>query len=116
RKLIDITQDIRVPRFTLQISRSGWWKRSQIVWLAPQRIPKPLYELVKCLNDAASQCEIAVDKRDYRAHITLARKARSFQAIEFTPIRWEVTEFCLFNSSPVPGGVEYQLKHSWRLS
>ena len=115
-KLIDITNDIHVPSFTLQMSRCGWWKRSQVAWLAPQRIPKPLYELVNLLTDAARQSEITVANRSYRAHITLARKLSSFQSIGFTPFRWEVTEFCLFNSSPVPGGVEYQLMHSWPLS
>jgi 2'-5' RNA ligase len=115
-KLIDITNDIHVPRFTLQISRSGCWKRSQVAWLAPHRIPKPLYDLVNCLTDAARQSDIEVSERGYRAHITLARKVHSFQSMGFTPIPWEVTDFCLFNSTPVPGGVEYQLMHSWPLS
>lgn len=115
-KLIELTNDIEVSRFTLQISRSGWWKRSQVAWLAPQRVPKPLYDLVNLLTDAARHSEITVANRAYQAHITLARKVRAFQAIGFTPFQWEVTEFCLLNSSPVAGGVEYQLMHSWPLS
>jgi 2'-5' RNA ligase len=115
-KLIDICNCIAVPRFSLQISRSGCWKRSQIAWLAPHPVPKSLYQLVNLLADAAKQCEIPVVNRSYRAHITLARKLRSYQHFGFTPIHWEVTEFCLFDSRPVPGGVEYQLMHSWPLS
>ena len=114
--LIDITNDIDLPGFTLQIARSGWWKRSRIAWVAPNTASKPLFNLVNSLSEAARQSKIAVANRDFHAHITLARRVRSFQAVGFTPIHWEVTEFCLFNSTSIPGGVEYKLMHAWPLS
>ena len=108
--------DVSAGRFTLDITRSGWWRRSGPAWVGPARVPRELKRLHSELSSLAYACGLAVDSRPYRPHVTLARKLKAMPRVEFEPIRWEVREFCLVESRTLPEGPEYRIIRRWPLT
>ena len=107
---------LRIPRFSLQIDRCGWWKRAKVSWLAPADIPAPLLDLVKHIDQLSTSAGLPVDERDYHPHLTVARKlARPVPTHRFVPIHWDVSEFCLVESVTHSQGARYRIMRSWSL-
>lgn len=105
--------NIVVPPMTLTFNRLDYWKRPRVVCLSTEQIDPPVASLVEQLTCAAIQNEIKVDRRPYKAHVTLLRKAKSPPEIEFEPIVWQARAFCLVESCSTPSGVEYRVIESW---
>jgi RNA 2',3'-cyclic 3'-phosphodiesterase len=114
--LIRAASRLQVAPFSLNLDRSGWWKKPKIAWLAPTDCPEELSRLVAELGALAQSCGLALDGRPYRPHLTFARKVpRALADIPLQPISWNIKEFCLLESKTHPQGVEYQVKVSWPL-
>ena len=93
----------------LILDQLGWWKRPQVVWLAPSCTPVELVELASELAGMAAQCGIQVDDRPYKAHMTLLRKVRKNPHLPaITPVHWSISKFTLLQSINTPGGVKYE--------
>lgn len=108
---------LQTPGFPLRLERNGWWKHSGIAWLAPERAPPPLLSLVDELRRLSKQAGLSVEERDYRPHLTLARKLkRGPGPLRFEPLHWQVKDFCLVESVTHSQGASYQLMQSWPLS
>lgn len=108
---------LQIPGFELRLERNGWWKRSGIAWLAPERTPPPLLSLVGELRRLGKQAGLSIEERDYRPHLTLARKLkREPGPLRFEPLHWQVRDFCLVESVPHSQGANYQPVQSWALS
>lgn len=105
-----------LPRFRLQLDQSGWWKPAQVAWLAPSRTPGPLQQLHDSLYRMALALDLKLDERAYRPHVTLARKQKRPVSLQFTPLCWEVNDFCLAESIPQTGYVEYRIIRRWALT
>jgi RNA 2',3'-cyclic 3'-phosphodiesterase len=116
QRLSDETDDIPAKHFQFQLSGSGWWKRSGVLWLAPAHIPEQLYNLADRLAAIAARCNLSIEDRPYRPHVSLARKILSPMDLEFEPISWEVRDFCLVESTTLPSGAEYKIIHTWPLT
>ena len=58
------------------------------------------------------------ETREYRAHITLARKVKRGprQPQPVQTISWKVDRFVLVESVPEPRGVRYEVLRSWTLT
>ena len=92
----------------LVFDRLGWWPDSRVLWLAPNRIPGSLTELVEKLKASVNECGIPVDKRPFRAHITLVRKVRQLPSLpEIEPVQWHAHKWVLVRSNTRPEGVRY---------
>ena len=112
---------IIAPGFELYLNRLGYWRRSGIVWLAPQTPPAELISLVEQLKSALLSCGFRPEKRPFKAHITLARKypatawpiARLSSAPSAIHIRWRINRFALLESLFVKGGVHYRELRTW---
>lgn len=103
--------------FELQLEQIGHWPRPQVVWLAPQKTPEPLRDLVRQLNEGLPACGYQPELRPYRAHLTLARKVSGqFPASQIKPLRWPVEQFCLVQSVTHPDGVQYRILRTWFLA
>jgi len=114
--LINAMSAISVRRFLLEINRSGWWVRPQIVWLGPEVVPEQLTQLWADIHKLVRERQIPVEARPYRPHITLARKIRADIPLEYAPIHWNVRDFCLVESVTRAEGAEYKIIQHWALT
>lgn len=102
--------------FSLMLDRVEHRPKQGIVWAAAA-VPEPLAALVDGLRRALLECGVQAETREYRAHVTLARKVRraaNVGAIE--PIAWHVDGFVLVESRTYPSGASYQILRSWPLA
>jgi 2'-5' RNA ligase len=104
--LLAAAAQVSVAPFVLEINRSGWWAKSQVVWLAPRHVPDGLWKLWGDLRKLVSACGLPVETRPYQPHVTLARNVAADMAVGYTPIRWNVRDFCLVESSTGEEGAE----------
>lgn len=104
--------------FSLSLDTLGWFPRPQVLWLGAGQIPAALRELVRDLNEGLPACGHVPETREYRAHITLARKVKRGprQPQPMEAISWTVDRFVLVESVPEPSGVHYEVLRSWRLA
>jgi 2'-5' RNA ligase len=93
----------------LILDHIGWWKKTQVVWLAPSHIPEEIQLFAAELAAASTHCAIRPDQRPYRPHVTLARGVRRkpvLQTVE--PVQWPVRGFSLVQSQTIPEGSRYK--------
>jgi 2'-5' RNA ligase len=101
--------NVRSQNIELEFDRIDFWKRSKIMCLQADFVPNPLLELVKSLESAAKPFGFRPEKRPYRPHMTIARKARFFEAITLAqPLRLQWSGFHLVESHSTPAGVQYK--------
>lgn len=111
-----ITSRLEGRAFSLMLDRVEHRPKQGIVWAAAA-VPEPLAALVDGLRQALLECGLQTDNREYRAHVTLARKVRraaNIGAIE--PIAWHIDRFVLVESKTYPSGASYQIVRSWSLA
>ncbi|MFA9461934.1 RNA 2',3'-cyclic phosphodiesterase [Thiohalorhabdus methylotrophus] len=107
---------LELPSFTLAIDRLGLWARRGLLWAGPSRAPEALPALAAELGRSLEPCGLERDRRPFRAHLTLARKAAGQpprQAMD--PLEWRVDRFVLVASQLGPGGSAYTLLREWPL-
>jgi len=114
--LIQAARSVRGQPFELILDRIGYWRRSQLLWLGSTAMPAELQTLVEELRAAVAPCEIALDDRPFKAHVTLVRDLRRRPGPRsIDPVAWRVTRFSLMESLPTNGGVDYRVVESWDL-
>ncbi len=102
--------------FSLMLDRVEHRPKQGIVWAAAA-VPEPLAALVAGLRRVLLDCGLQPENREYRVHVTLARKVRravNIGAIE--PITWHIDRFVLVESKTYPSGASYQIMRSWSLA
>lgn len=107
---------IRGTPIDLSFDELDYWRRPRVLCLTCRRQPHHLYSLVNALVGMVEQFPIRLDKRAYRAHITLARKAQRRPDIEFEPIAIHSDRFALVQSISTDSGVRYKVLESWPLT
>jgi len=108
-------ETVPMEPFTLVLDRPGWWRKSQVLWIAPATVPETLQALYEQLASLASGCGIATERRPYSPHMTLARKVfRKPRLPEFEPVIWDVRQFSLMRAETLPSGARYE--PVWRSS
>lgn len=108
--------NIIAPAMDILFDQLSLWRRPGILSLTCSQPPQPLLDLVAELTRIAVSCDIDVDTRPYKAHVTLARKARFKPEIELKPLPWPAKSFTLMESVSTDRGVEYQVLQSWPLA
>ena len=87
----------------------GWPKGLAVV--CPQEVPEQLDSLHVALAQALRSFGLPVEQRDFRPHVTLARKATGAVPPAHTPrFRWVVAGYALMESVP---GADYRLVRSY---
>ncbi len=104
-----------LARFVLPIDTLGFRQRARLLWAAPGTVPAVLLELESWLWRELTELGISRERRAYRPHVTLARRAH-LVSDTLTPLRWPVVEFVLVESSPGPRSSVYQILETWPLS
>lgn len=116
-ELIEKINNIKDEPFSLQLTRVGFWKKPQILFIGTTQIPKPLLSLVKSIKKCVKQQGLKTDNREYKPHVTIARKVKQIMAPEETfKIDWPVNSFALVVSNSTDSGVEYSVINEWSLT
>ena len=111
-----VASQVRAQSFTLHLDEVGYWRKPRILWVGASRLPSPLVQLLSSLNDGLSRCGFKPERREYRAHVTLARKVRKPIAHRnIDPIPWPIDSFVLVESRTLPAGASYQVSRTWSL-
>lgn len=84
----------------LTLDRAALW-RGGVAVLEPIAVPTPLVELHLALGAALRALGVPVETRPWRAHVTLARRARG-DVPRITPLAWPVRGHALVESRLQP--------------
>ena len=104
---------IRSPEFPIELDRLGYWRGSRVLWLGPTRQPAALLDLERRLWDALVAVGFERERRPYRAHVTLARKARPVERA-VNPVIWPVSELALVQARPGARHSVYEVLRVWK--
>jgi 2'-5' RNA ligase len=95
--------------FRLRFDRVEFWPRPRVACLIAPTTPPELDRLVASLNNLLLDFGVQVEDRRYRPHITIARRAKRFEALRLAqPALTEWSGFALIESISQPGGVVYR--------
>lgn len=98
---------IATDPFDLRLDRAGCWRRTGILWLGASSTPPALERLVSDLWSALEPHGFWPDHRDFRPHVTIARRCRKARAGAFEPVDWPVRDFALLESFTGQRGARY---------
>lgn len=128
-ELREALRSVAAPRFEMVFDRAQCWSHNRIGFLAPQQAPQALLELVAELEKTLDGLGIQYDRRPYKPHITLIRKADcpkknpaegrvpvSPEWGDFAPIKWSADNFVLVESVLSAEGSAYRLVERFALS
>jgi RNA 2',3'-cyclic 3'-phosphodiesterase len=88
------------PRLTLELDRIGCFKRAEVLWIAPSRVPATLTEMHSELWRKLAVAGFEPERRAFKPHLTLARRARPLRARTIEPsIPWSVETLALATSA-----------------
>ena len=109
-------KNISAKKFELSLDKICYWKRNQIIYIQAKQFSTELLFLVDSLKIALSEAGFLFDKRSYRPHVTLIRKATHSTEINLnTPIKWHVNKWSLIQSKQTEHGVDYIPLKQWNL-
>jgi len=124
-ELLGMAERIRLPRFETEFDRVECWRHNRIGCLGASTMPQGLLGLVQALEAGLKALDISFDRRAYRPHITLLRKADcqgTTQADDvekknpaIRPYHWPARDFVLVKSSLRPDGARYEALGRWPL-
>lgn len=106
---------IAVDALDLRLDRAGCWRRTGILWLGAASTPPALEQLVSQLWAALEPHGFWPDHRDFRPHVTIARRCRNARAGTFEPVDWPVRDFALLESHTGQRGASYTVIGRWPL-
>lgn len=115
-QLLQAAARISVSHFSLLLDRSGNWRPAQVAWLVPDHVPDELQLLHDRLRSMAGLNGLLPETRPYRPHVTLAKRITVPINLEFEPISWRLTQYCLAESLPQSGYVKYRIIGHWPLT
>jgi len=114
-----VAASVVMPAFSLRLDRLGYWPRKRMLWAMPDpmALPGALSALVESLYRGLASCDVSLEQRAYRPHVTMARKlARGPRGGHIEAVEWTLNEFALMESVSTPEGVRYPLLRSWPLT
>jgi len=111
----EVAGRIRVAPFALKLDRLGGFPRARILWCGASERPRSLLDLVQALNNGLAGCGFRPERRTFRPHVTLARKAwpLPMRGVE-PPVVWPVSGFALVIARPGECP-RYRVERSWSL-
>ncbi len=120
-----MAEALRVEHFDTDYDLVECWRHNHIGCLGASQPPEPLFALVKGLETGLKALGIPFDRRPYKPHVTLLRKADCHKQADsgeggkenpaLGPIRWPARDFMLVKSSLRPDGALYEELGRWPL-
>ena len=109
-ELLSPPSTIAVEPFVLDIDEMGVWRHNGIGWVAPSVAPVALADLYVRLSVWLESIGFALEKRAFKAHVTLLRKGRgNADTAAIDPVRWAVNDYVLVQSIPGEAGTRYEI-------
>lgn len=100
---------IRMEPFRLRFDKAEFWPRPKVAVLCAQTVPAELTRLVDSLNAVLIEAGCLPEERRFRPHITIVKRARSFEAQRLAqPAMLEWNSFELVESIGGAGGPAYR--------
>lgn len=116
-RLIDAADKIKNHPFALTIDQFGFWKKPQVIWLAPGETPAALMQLYQQVFSISEANGVKLDPRPYQPHMTVLRKVKQpLGDFVFAPVPWKISDFVLVESKTLPSGARYQVIENWPLT
>jgi 2'-5' RNA ligase len=107
---------VRSAPFSIRFDQIEFWRRPRIVCMTASTTPQALGRLVNDLRATLAGEGFDVEDREFRAHVTLARKVAAWPASRLAePLTWPARSFALVRSSSGPSGSRYEPLHWWNL-
>ena len=106
---------IAVGAFDLSLDTLGSFENGGVLWIGPATIPPELAALEQRLWAALEERGFIREEREYRPHVTLARRGRRAVESQVEPIPWRVEELALVESLPDGRNVHYEVLQTWPL-
>ena len=104
-------------QFTLEINDVGWWRSSQVAWLAPLVVPPQMEEMVFKVQEHLAKWDITQKKGPFTPHVTVARNARRAPRVFGSiAVEWRVDSVALILSKTEPIGAYYEVQNRWSLT
>ncbi len=101
---------------TIMLDRLEHWRRPQVLCLVASEVPESIVVLVQSLRDELEARGFRTERRDFRPHLTLARKVeRGPGPAALEPLAWPVDELTLVESTTDPAGSRYSRLETWPL-
>jgi len=100
-----LLRELQVPGtpFELEFGAAQQWPHGLVV-LPALAVPAPLAALHAALAGALSALGLPVDRREFRPHVTLARRATgALLPAQMPTLRWRANGYALVNSDPAAG-------------
>ncbi len=97
----------------LQLDQVGFWARTGVVWIGSRQASAELLEFAAELHDRVRRLGFRLEKRLFRPHITLLRRARHRARIGPVSLSWTLTGFTLTASQLDPAGAHYTVLRRW---
>jgi len=108
-----VAESISITPFSLCLEHLGVFPRAKVLWLGIKEQPEALIQLANKLANGARNCEIKLDEKAFKPHVSLIRKVNRLSELEIEPIYWSVNQFCLVHSTSHDGEVGYRVVKSW---
>lgn len=106
--LQEAVEAIRMEPVRLRFDSVVHWHRPRIACLQPVTTPQSLTNLVASLEYKLQAFDVQPEKRAYRPHITVAKRARVFEELPLArPLDLEWERFELVESLPSDKGSRY---------
>lgn len=108
-----VAESLSITPFSLCLDHLGVFSSAKVLWLGIKEQPDALTQLANNLANGARDCEIKLDEKAFKPHVSLIRKTNQLHELEVEPIYWNINQFCLVQSIPHREGVEYRVVKSW---
>ncbi len=114
-RLALVANTVKPQSLKLQLDRIEHWPKPKIICLTPTGQQPILGQLANELTTLLGSAGFELEKRPFRAHLTLARKAFEAPAESLLrrAVHWESSGFALVESFPHPEGSIYKPIMSW---
>lgn len=113
-KVEALTPPLAVP-FEVVLDRLGLWERAHVLWIGPSNVPEPLLTLERELWDLLVDLGFERERRAYRPHVTLARKAQAARGA-IDPVPWRIDGIALVESQTGPRSSRYSVLKYWEFA
>jgi len=100
--------------FEILFDRMDHWRRPRVLCLTASETPPALVQLSQSLRRELTSRGFEVERREFRAHLTLARKVdRPPPVAAFEPVRWPARSLTLVRSLSDAAGSRYEPLVAW---
>jgi 2'-5' RNA ligase len=108
---------VRGSPFEIRFDLAEHWRRPQVLCLSATRTPDALARVVADLRRELGARGFATEEREFRPHLTLARKVRrAASRVEVEALPWPAADFVLVESVTAPDGSRYGVRRRWPLA